>query len=547
MRARHSSLGQALFQLDRNVNPLSFLAGVELEEAGEKWRAGDAAKSMRFFMKAIANYDEGLQKHPGAFDLAYNKYVSPQTTIESSITATKPLIYITRLFGLSSSQDSQSHTISWSQELTHSCRARVQYEITQHPKLAAQLPAPQAELLEVALQSHRDALYLEQDNADALFNSGQVLNSLAEALTESKHPGEDQIIQASTYLQEAVELFQRCLALQEMKFTEMEEQMMQMEAGEMDSQEPVSEPAVPPAESPSAEGEAADGEPQEQWAAIVEPVTKNTLVDTAVAQLDTLTTLCNLLTFNPGAGGVGWVQEYSAELVETRLPAYVEGSERRYEAALARGKFICALHDVLYRGGHTDARTYQQEVSRAFGPDLDLSNDPEGLCSKAEALTSLNGALAEIPPTEDDENFKFSTTTRWQSLSAALDALTAASKLPNADNLPKIHLARGDAEMQRWRLGRAPWAHAMAAQNGPTLLRNAQTYYRGAAALARRDGDAELQRDGTCKEAIAAALEGQSTKLDQIKTTSFDQLMAVAQDMVEDGMVEPTEMSALIS
>ena len=53
-----------------------FLAvGVEQEEAGEKWRAGDAAKSLRFFMRAIATYDEGLQKHPTAFDLAYNKYV----------------------------------------------------------------------------------------------------------------------------------------------------------------------------------------------------------------------------------------------------------------------------------------------------------------------------------------------------------------------------------------------------------------------------------------------------------------------------------------
>lgn len=49
------------------------LAGVELEEAGEKWRAGDAVKSMRFFIRAIVNYDEGLQKHPGTFDLAYNK------------------------------------------------------------------------------------------------------------------------------------------------------------------------------------------------------------------------------------------------------------------------------------------------------------------------------------------------------------------------------------------------------------------------------------------------------------------------------------------
>lgn len=48
---------------------------MELEEAGEKWRAGDAAKSMRFFMRAIANYDDGLIRHPDAFDLAYNKYV----------------------------------------------------------------------------------------------------------------------------------------------------------------------------------------------------------------------------------------------------------------------------------------------------------------------------------------------------------------------------------------------------------------------------------------------------------------------------------------
>lgn len=49
--------------------------GVEQEEAGEKWRAGDAAKSLRFFMRAITTYDQGLGKHPTSFDLAYNKYV----------------------------------------------------------------------------------------------------------------------------------------------------------------------------------------------------------------------------------------------------------------------------------------------------------------------------------------------------------------------------------------------------------------------------------------------------------------------------------------
>jgi len=49
--------------------------GVELEGDGEKWRAGDAAKSARFFVRAVQNYDAGLAKFPASFDLAYNKYV----------------------------------------------------------------------------------------------------------------------------------------------------------------------------------------------------------------------------------------------------------------------------------------------------------------------------------------------------------------------------------------------------------------------------------------------------------------------------------------
>jgi hypothetical protein len=395
----------------------------------------------------------------------------------------------------------------------------------------------------VALQSHRDALMLEQDNADVLFNSGQVLNSLAEVISDNKHPDEEQIVQAITYLQEAIELFQRCQVLQDMRYTEMQEQIEEMKSAGPDTQAQAPEPAP----APSASEEDTGDEEQTQWAAIVEPVTKNTLVDTAVAQLDTLTTLCNMLTFNPSGGGVGWVQEYSSGLVQTRLPAYVEGSDRQYEAGLARAKFICALHEVLYRGGHTDVETYQQEVGQAFGPDLDVSADPEGLCSKAEALTSLNGAFSDVPPMNDPESFKRSLSVRWQSLSTALDALTKASKLPDADNLPKIHLARGDVEMHRWRLGTSPWNHTMAQQYGATLLKNAQTYYRGAAALARRDGAADEERDGTCKEAIAAAVEGQKAKLDQLKTTVLEQIVAVATEMVEDGMIEGTYMSSLIS
>ena len=404
-------------------------------------------------------------------------------------------------------------------------------------------------MLQVALQSHRDALWLDQDNADVLFNSGQVLNSLAESLANSKHPGEEQQAQATTYLQEAVELFQRCLMLQEMKYTEMQEQIDEMQAtADFGGQAPESTPQPPSQPEPEPVDQTGSSEePQEQWAAIIEPVTKNTLVDTAVAQLDTLTTLCNLLVSNPGSGGVGWVQEYSSGLIETRLPAYVEGSDRQYEAGLARAKLVCAIHDLLYRGGHTDVQTYRQEVAQAFSPELNVSEDPEGLCNKAEALTSLNGALADVPTEDDPETLKSTLSIRWQSLSAALDALTAASKLPSADNLPKIHIARGDTEVHRWRLGTDPWNYAMARQNGAMLLRNAQTYYRGAAALARRDGATGEEREASYKEAIAAALEGQKTKLDQLKAAGVEPLVTAAQDMVEDGLVEAAVLSALIS
>ena len=52
-----------------------FAEGVECEEAGEKWRAGDAAKSMRFFVRALEWYSQGLQRYPKNLDLAYNKSV----------------------------------------------------------------------------------------------------------------------------------------------------------------------------------------------------------------------------------------------------------------------------------------------------------------------------------------------------------------------------------------------------------------------------------------------------------------------------------------
>lgn len=270
---------------------------------------------------------------------------------------------------------------------------------------------------------------------------------------------------------------------------------------------------------------------------IVEPVTKSTLIDTAIAQLETLTVMCNLLSFRPGQGLLAWVDEYASNQLRAKIAAYLDGSGREHDASLAYATFVGALDEVVYQSGRMDIDTYHREITNAFNQVDGLYHDPDGLCCKADTLTSFNSAVSEGPPTPH------SLSLQWQSLSAALDALTMASKLPGSHNLAGIHLARGDAEMSRWRLGFPPWSFPPAQQNAHTLIRNAQTYYRGAAALARRDGQSTEKRDGTCKEAIAAAFGGQPEKL---KSMAPKDLMTVAEDMVDDGLVNAAEVQPLL-
>ena len=51
-------------------------------------------------------------------------------------------------------------------------RARLQYEISQQPRLLERLPTPLIELLQETLDSHRLALTINQDNADLLLYAG---------------------------------------------------------------------------------------------------------------------------------------------------------------------------------------------------------------------------------------------------------------------------------------------------------------------------------------------------------------------------------------
>ncbi|RAL60714.1 hypothetical protein DID88_009820 [Monilinia fructigena] len=283
-------------------------AGVDFEEAGEKWRGGDAVKSTRFFIRAVNNYEEALKKFPNSFDLAYNK-------------------------------------------------ARVLYELTQYPKLAAQLPGALLDHLTTALEASRYALGLKQDNADILFNTAQVLTN------PDPDPEEGRVLLSDASSQ-------------------------------------------PPQD--------------DRWATIVEPVTLDTLLDTLIAQLQTLATLCGLVNVDAGRG-LAWIEEYSTPLIGQKLQDYLQGTtDREQEAGLAKSNFIAALADANFRVQRIDLGTYERVLNDAYS-SLDLDDHPEGLCDKAEAFISYNASLRLNYDAAQSPDVSAS---RWKVLSAALDHLT---------------------------------------------------------------------------------------------------------------------------
>lgn len=134
------------------------------EAAGGKHRAGDSVKSARAFVRALELYETGVSKHPKDFDLAYNK-------------------------------------------------ARLELEISQQPAILEHIGLELPEWLERTLASHQHALQLNEENPDVLFNTAQVLTSLAEQLSE-----DDREDEAVSFLQKALERLSSCLSRQEMMY-----------------------------------------------------------------------------------------------------------------------------------------------------------------------------------------------------------------------------------------------------------------------------------------------------------------------------------------
>jgi hypothetical protein len=137
-------------------------------------------------------------------------------------------------------------------------------------------------------------------------NTAQILTSLVEATTDSgSNPGPDSL----SLLEEALGLFQRCLAVQEYHYTE-----SQAQAAAIPEDASMDDVDVPDTEDGGAS--LASDEPQDdRWATIVEPVTNSTLLDTVLAQLETLILLCNLTPASSEPTLLTFITEYSSNLL----------------------------------------------------------------------------------------------------------------------------------------------------------------------------------------------------------------------------------------
>ncbi|WPG98635.1 Hypothetical protein R9X50_00142800 [Acrodontium crateriforme] len=392
------------------------------EDTGGKWRAGDPAKSSRAFVRALDIYDKGLEKHANNFDLAYNK-------------------------------------------------ARLQFELTQQPALVAHIGLPLTDLLQQTLMSHRYALKLNDDNPDVLFNTSQVLTTLAEEFSDH---GEAEI--AVPLLHEALELLSSCLSRQEMLL-----EQHQADFGDVEGAEDGGGVPLEPDERPASTSE----EMEEQVATIETPITPNDLIDTINASLSALSILVALVD-QPELQTLG---DMAHSLTESKLPAYLdllpseEQEAPRLAIGLERAIFVAAFADAQFNFAMIDLETYVSRLSAFDG--IINENDESSLCSAAEARVEL--VLSTVSQLAGSPDLPVDIC--WKQLSTAQDLYSKASKI---ESTAQLNLSRADLEMLRHRIATVPNLKIAEniRKNGPILAQNAQTYYKVAARLAAGDDSA---------------------------------------------------------
>ncbi|CAJ2510257.1 Uu.00g061570.m01.CDS01 [Anthostomella pinea] len=457
-------------------------AASEHEDAMGKHRAGDAAKALRFAHRALEVYSNGVAKFPQNFDLAYNK--------------------------------------AW-----------LELEVATHDSLAEALDVPVIGLLRQALESHRIALGLNSDNADALFNMAQVLTAIAEKIAEDDGADDSEALQC---LEQAIDYQNQCFQIQEREFTKNRREFEQAMHGSADN-DPDNDGGARRTQNTAYPASANQDEEEDQWVSVVEPVTANSLLDTVIAQINTLATLCSIinsqLAATPGLAppiSMSWVESFSTKLLAGVLPNLIDENKedlgpRLSEMALTKAVFVGNFLELSFRSGANDVDTYQKELDSAFKqPEVDATSE-DVLLAWARALIAFNSALADSDSQQANSDAggvpqQTQASLRWSVLIDAQSRLTATAKLPHISaskdhddtrTLTTTHLLRGDISLLLQALSYPPTAHIQARNTAGQLLKNAEVYYRNAGKLFGTLGSDAREEKAVCelKGGVVAVLQ----------------------------------------
>lgn len=456
-------------------------AADEEEARGGKWRAGDPIKAARAFQRALTLYDNGLQQFPNDFDLAYNK-------------------------------------------------ARLLLEISQQPALLPHWSMSHADFLVLTLAAHRRALVLNDGEVDLLFNTAQVLTSLAEELSDADRESE-----AVPLLHETLELLSSCLAKQEMS----------LEQQSLDVTDNEEEQGGVPIDNAGSMSDANQESPEEVTATVIHSTSPNDLLDTVHASLSALTTLLPL----EGGSALSNLNSMALMLIDTKAPSYIallsteEQVAARAAILLDRAIFVTALANARYGFHDLNLKTYVEALS-AFDQPGSMKN-AQALSKEAEARSEL--VLSVLDRTAGDVGAFL--TDCWRQLSQAQDLLSQATKLESEDAKQmraELYKAKADTELLRVRIASLPdLAVTPAMRNsGPALLKNARTFYKAAVGSATAAGDSSTASSASDRLGVVQFLIDVDGEHEQPQVHAQ---LSTFEDLADEGLIDRSLLERIAS
>lgn len=362
--------------------------------------------------------------------------------------------------------------------------------------------------------------------------------------------------------QDAFEIFGKCLKIQEEMLAKASLENVDFSLAEAASHDEDTE---------MADAHSQPASPEEKWVAIVEGVSEETILDTIIELIGTMTNICALICnqdmdeakFIDESYHINleWIDEYFKKTIHTKLHNYIkpDNTSREDEIMLAVANYTCAYAEASFRTGRTSILNYDKEVTLAFSPERlssispgsRLLNSSEALCDKANAeisfALSIQSQLSILLAPDSLCSLKLLNNLRWTHLTIALEAATEASKQEKHEPgiLPRIHLLRGDCEVLRYRLRESPCNYVLAIKSSEKLLKNADKYYRGAAAFAQKENAVEEHNEAAVKSAVVWALLGYRERLGKLAAKNLDMLRDKVEEMGDEELLSNEDLEVI--